>query len=550
MRSDLIKRHLKKEFNGWWIISIVGAVVILLPILIIFSSIVQEPNENWLHIRQYLLTNYVKNTVLLVVLTGIFTVLLGVTLAWLIAAYDFPLKRFFRWGLMLPLSIPTFIAAYTYRTMLGYTGVVQTTLRNHFDYQMNPELLTVSGIGGAVFIFTLFLFPYVYMITRAFLESQSTSYIENARLLGRAPLAVFCRVVLPLARPAIIGGVVLVIYEVLGDYGVTSLLGIHTISTAIFQTWFGMYDVDSAMRLAAWLMIIIVGMFLFERLLRQRRRYHLSNKSRPLVPVKLKGIAGIAAFMYCAIVFLIGFLIPFVQLIAWAKMTFHKVWDSSFFTLLYQTVYVAVIATMIILILAVVVANVCRSHNSLSFILSKCVTSGYSIPGPIIAIGVLAMFIALDKWLAPVYSSMGLGKAPLILSLSLVMLIVGYVIRFMATGFNAIEVGFEKVGTKYTEASRMLGLGVTRTFFKVDLPLVKGSLISGFILTFVEICKELPLAMLLRPFNFETLATKTYQYANDEQIHEASISSLLIIAISIVSIILIQMIGKRKRVQE
>lgn len=545
MKAQFIKRNLKKEFNGWWMISLVGAVVILLPILFVFSSIFQEPNENWLHIRQYLLTNYVTNTVILVVLTGILTAFLGVTLAWLIAAYDFPLKRFFRWGLMLPLSIPTFIAAYTYRTMLGYTGVVQTTLRNHFNHQVNSELLTISGISGAVFIFTLFLFPYVYMITRAFLESQSTSYIENARLLGRKPLAVFFKVVLPLSRPAIVGGIVLVIYEVLGDYGVTSYFGIHTISTAIFQTWFGMYDVDSAMRLAAWLMVIIVGMFFIERLLRQRRRYHLSNKSRPLVPVKLTGIAGTAAFMYCGVVFLLGFLIPFIQLIAWAKMTFHEVWDSSFFTLFYQTVYVAVISTLIILIFSVIVANVCRSHTSFSFILSKCVTLGYSIPGPIIAIGVLAMFISLDKWLAPLYSAMGLGKAPLILSMSLIMLIVGYFIRYMATGFNAIEVGFEKTGTKYMEASRMLGLGVTKTFFKVDLPLIKGSLISGFILTFVEICKELPLALLLRPFNFETLATKTYQYANDEQIYEASISSLLIIAISIISIIIVQMIGKR-----
>ena len=348
--------------------------------------------------------------------------------------------------------------------MLGYTGVVQTTFRNHFDYQIDPELLSVSSLRGAIFVFTLFLFPYVYIITRAFLESQSTSYIENARLLGSKPLAVFTKVVLPLARPAIVGGTILVIYEVLSDYGVTSYLGIHTISTAIFQTWFGMYDVDSAMRLAAWLMVIIVGMFFLERLLRQRRRYHVSNKSRPLVPVKLKGIAGIAAFMYCGVVFLIGFLIPFIQLIAWARMTFHKVWDSSFFTLFYQTVYVAALSTLIILILSVIVANVCRSHSTFSFILSKSVTTGYSIPGPIIAIGVLAMFISLDQWLAPFYSNMGLGEAPLILSLSLVMLIVGYSIRFMATGFNAIEVGFEKVGTKYMEASRMLGLGVTKTF--------------------------------------------------------------------------------------
>ncbi|MEH7253710.1 iron ABC transporter permease [Neobacillus niacini] len=545
MKANLIKRNFKKEINGWWIISLIGAVVILLPILFVFSSIFQEPTENWLHIRQYLLKNYVSNTIILVVLTAIFTSFLGVTLAWLIAAYDFPLKRFFRWGLILPLSIPTFIAAYTYRTMLGFTGVVQSTLRNHFNYHINAEWLTISGIRGAVFIFTLFLFPYVYIITRAFLESQSTSYIENARLLGRKPLAVFFKVVLPLSRPAIVGGTILVIYEVLGDYGVTSFFGIHTISTAIFQTWFGMYDVNSAMRLAAWLMVIIIGMFFLERFLRQRRRYHLSNKSRTLVPMKLTGIAGTAAFMYCGIIFLLGFLIPFIQLIAWAKMTFHKVWDASFFTLIYQTVYVGVIATFLILVLAVVVANVCRSHSTFSFILSKFVTAGYSIPGPIIAIGVLAMFITFDNWLAPVYSFMGMGDSPLILSLSLIMLIVGYFIRFMATGFNATEVGFEKVGTKYMEASRMLGLGVTKTFFKVDLPLIKGSLISGFILTFVEICKELPLALLLRPFNFETLATKTFQYANDEQIHEASISSLLIIVISILSVIIFQTVGKR-----
>ncbi|MFJ8235444.1 ABC transporter permease [Ureibacillus sp. NPDC094379] len=547
MKLNLIKRNLKKEINSWWIISLVGAVVILLPILFIFSTIFQEPNENWIHIRQYLLRNYVTNTLLLVVLTGIFTAFLGVSLAWLIAAYDFPLRKFFRYGLLLPLSIPTFIAAYTYRTMLGYTGVIQSTLRNQYDYQMDLQILSISGIRGAVFIFTMFLFPYVYMITRAFLESQSTSYIENARMLGQKPIAIFFKIVLPLARPAIVGGTVLVIFEVLGDYGVTSLLGIHTISTAIFQTWFGMYDVNSAMRLAAWLMVIIMGVFLLEKMLRQRRRYHISNKSRPLVPVKLKGIKGFGAFIYCGIVFLISFLIPVIQLIAWAKMTFNKVWESSFITLIYQTVYLAVIATVIILIFSLIVAKVCRSHSSFSFAISKIITSGYSIPGPIIAIGVLAIFISLDQWLAPFYKSIGLGEAPLILSLSLVMLVVGYFIRFIATGFNAIEVGFEKIGSKYTEASRMLGLGVTKTFFKVEFPLIKGALISGFVLTFVEICKELPLALLLRPFNFETLATKTYQYAHDEQIQEASISSLLIIGVSILSVVIIQVLGKRVR---
>lgn len=549
MNLQFAKRYIQKEMNGWWVISLIGAAVILLPILFVFFSLFQEPNENWFQIRQYLLKNYVANTIILVTLTGVFTAFLGVTLAWLMAAYDFPLKRFFSWGLLLPLAIPPYIAAYTYRTMLSYTGVIQSTLRNNFDYQIDAELLSISSLRGAIFIFTIFLFPYVYIMTKAFLENQSASFFENARLLGRRPLAIFMKVVLPLSRPAIIAGVVLVIYEVLSDYGVTSYFGIHTISTAIFQTWFGMYDVDSAMRLAAWLMVFIVGLFFLERLLRQRRRYHLNSKSRPLVPMKLKGFKAAAAFTYCLIIFLLGFFIPLIQLLAWARLTFSKVWNVSFFTLFNQTVYVAVIATVLILLLSLVVANVSRSHSTGSFIIAKLVTAGYSIPGPIIAIGILAMFITLDKWLAPFYAYIGLGNAPLILSLSIVMLVVGYAIRFMATGFNAVEVGFEKIGTKYAEASRTLGHGITKTFFKVDFPLIKGALISGFILTFVEICKELPLALLLRPFNFDTLATKTYQYAKDELIYEASISSLMIIGISTLSVIVFQMINNKK-VQE
>ncbi|MCM3670868.1 iron ABC transporter permease [Mesobacillus maritimus] len=545
MKANLVRRYMQKELNGWWIISMVGAGIILLPILFVFLELFQAPNENWFQVRDYLLQTYLFNTVTLLLLTGLFTAILGVTLAWLTTAYQFPLSKFFRWGLMLPLAIPPYIAAYTYRTMFSYTGVVQTTLRNEFGVQVDPEVISVSSLRGAVFIFTLFLFPYVYLITKAFLENQSSSYIETARLLGRKPFDVFLKIVLPLSRPAVVGGVALVVFEVLSDYGVTSYFGIHTITTAIFQTWFGMYDVDTAMRLAAWLMVILVGLVLVERLLRQRQRYHLSSKSKPLTPIKLRGVKAVAALSYCALVFGLGFAIPLLQLLSWAGLTFEKVWDLSFFTLLKQTISVAAVSSALIIVLAVVVANISRSKNVFSYFLSKIITAGYSIPGAIIAIGVLAVFIELDGKLAPVYASLGWGEAPLILSMSLFMLIVGYTIRFMATGFNAIEVGFEKVGTKYLEAARMLGNGRTMAFFKVDLPLIKGALLSGFILTFVEITKELPLVLLLRPFNFETLATKAFQYAKDEMIHEAAIPSLMIIAISSLSVVLFYFIEKR-----
>lgn len=541
MQLITVIRNVRKETNGWLLASLLGAAVILLPLGYILLSLFHKPNENWTHIKSYLLKDYVLNSVQLMVFTGFCTVMIGVTLAWLVSAYDFPLKRFFRWALVWPLAIPPYIAAYTYSHMMGYTGVIQKTLRNSFGVTPDPDYFDVMSMKGAVFIFTMFLFPYVYMITRAYLERQSASFIENARLLGRRPMSVFFRVVLPIARPAIAGGLSLVMFEVLSDYGVTSYFGIYTVSTAIFQTWFGMYDIDSAMRLAAWLMVGAVGLFVMERALRGRRSFHaMSGKFRPLTPHRLRGIFAFGAALFCLVVFSVSFLIPFVQLIQWAIWSYRDVLNDSFLKLTWNSIYVALVSAVIVMAASVITANVCRMKRSaFTLALSKIVTAGYSVPSAIIAIGVLALFIALDGWLAPIYGRMGLGEAPLVLSMSLLMMITAYAIRFMATGFNAVEAGYEKIGTQYAEASRLLGHGMTATFFKVDWKLVKGASATGFILTFVEMMKELPLALLLRPFNFETLATKTYQYANDEKIVEASIPSLFIICISILSIVMI-----------
>lgn len=539
-------RALKKQANGWLLISLVGAAVVSLPLSAIILSLFKAPNENWQQIREYLLRDYLQHSLWLVLFTGLLTVVLGTTLAWVIAAYDFPLRRFFRWALLLPLAIPPYIAAYTYSTMFSYTGVVQTTLRSVFGITPNPKWFGIMSLRGAVFIFTISLFPYVYLITRSFLERQSGSYVENALLLGRGHLSTFLHVVLPLSRPAIVGGLSLVIFEVLSDYGVTSYYGVRTISTAIFQTWFGMYDVDSALRLAAFLLVAIVGLFLVERLVRGNRRFSAStSKIRPLRPTRLHGGRALAAFLFAGAVFAIAFVIPFVQLAVWAGWTYGDVVTPAFVQLTARTLLLALLATALIMAVATAVANAHRINaNPFTHLLARWVTAGYAVPGAIVAIGVLAFFIALDRLLVPLYRALGMGNAPLVLSMSLAMLVVAYLIRFMATGYNAVEAGFEKMGTRYLEAARMLGLSVTRSFFKVDLPLLRGALLSGTILTFVEIVKELPLALLLRPFNFETLSTKAYQYASDEQIFQASIPSLLIIILSMGAVFVLQRLGK------
>lgn len=537
-------RLMRRELDGWRLAGLGWAAVLLLPFLFIFSAWFAEPNEQWLQIRAYLLRDYVAGTVRLTVLTGLLTVLLGVPLAWLVAAHDFPLRRFFRWALLLPLAIPPYIAAYTYSNMLSYTGVVQKTLRG-LGVEVPQKWLAFGSVRGALFSFVLFLYPYVYLIARSFMERQCASWVENARLLGARPLTVFFRVALPMARPAVAGGVALVVYEVLGDYGVTSYFGVRTLTTGIFQTWFGMYDVESAMRLASWLMAAVVGLFFLERWLRRGRLYHVSGRPRPMAPVRLRGPAAALAFAFCFLVFALGFLIPVLQLIAWASLAFGDVWKPQFWRWTLNTVAVAAVAAFAVTAISLVVANVCRRKTALNQLLARWVTAGYAMPGAVIAIGILAVFIELDRLLAPFYAAAGWGGRPLLLSTSVAMLVFGYVIRFTATGYNAVEAGYESIGSRFTESARLLGHGRTRTFFRVEMPLLRGSIAVGFLLTFVEICKELPLALLLRPFNFETLATQTYRYAKDEQIIQAALPSLLVIAVSLLSVAILHMAERR-----
>ncbi|KHE68402.1 iron ABC transporter permease, partial [Halobacillus sp. BBL2006] len=419
----------------------------------------------------------------------------------------------------------------------NYTGVIQTTLRNDWGMEVNQKYFDILTLPGAVFIFTLFLFPYVYTITRAFLANQSASLVENARLLGRNPWEVFFRIVLPISRGAIVGGVSLVLLEVLNDYGVVQYFGVPTFSTAIFQTWFGMNDLNSAIKLSATLMVIVFAILILEKVLRGRKKYSQATaKARPLSPIKLRGTRGWIAFTYCLVIFLLGFLVPFVQLVDWMFLTFQKIASAEFTTLIWNSLLVSFVGAGMIVVFAVIIANFSRMHQSfVSKSAARVTILGYSIPGAVIAVGISTVFIQIDNILFSFYESIGM-EPTLFLSTSLFMLISAYVIRFLAIGFNSIEAGFDKVGNKFTEASRMLGMNLTKTFFKVDLRMIKGPLMSGFILAFIEILKELPLTLILRPFNFDTLSTKAFQYASDEQIQEASLASIIIVLISGIAI--------------
>ncbi|MCP3761899.1 iron ABC transporter permease [Domibacillus sp. A3M-37] len=541
-------RFIRLHTNSWSIMSIIFTLLILSPALSIFLQIFEKPNENWAHIQEFLLKNYIQNTLIIVFFTGLFSILIGVSLAWFVTAYRFPLRRFFKWGLILPLAIPPYIGAYTYHGIVNYTGVLQSTLRNEFNITANPAYFDIMNIPGAIFIFTIFLYPYVYITTRAYLEQQSASLIENARLLGSGPLELFFRVIMPISRPAIIGGASLVILEVLNDYGVVSYFGIQVFTTAIFQAWFGMSDVASAIKLAAMLMAIVFLILFLEKVLRGRKQYSYSNaKVRPLEPISLSRENTILLFVYVLFIFTIGFLIPFVQLFQWMMLTYEKVISPDFLQLIFNSVYVSLISSFVIMIIALVIGNFTRLADSpWSKAVSRVTVLGYSIPGAVIAIGVLTFFLWLDRHLNMAYAALGID-APIILSLSLVMLIFAYVSRFLTIGFNPVDAGFDKIGRSFTEASRLLGASLMRTFFKVDLPMIRGAVFGGFTLVFIEVMKELPLTLLLQPFNFYTLSTKAFQYANDEAVHEAALASMLIILISGLSIFVFHAVLEKEK---
>ncbi|MFC0559390.1 ABC transporter permease [Halalkalibacter alkalisediminis] len=523
----------KKQVNMWAILSLIFVSMILIPNFLIGFQLFTEPNENWQHIKDYLLKDYIYNSLVIILFTGLATTIVGVSLAWFITMYKFPLRNFLKWGLILPLAIPPYIGAYAYHGILNYTGVIQTTLRNSFDISVKQSYFNIMTLQGAIFIFTLFLFPYVFTITKSFLQNQSSSIVENAKLLGDNSFETFFRVIIPISRAAIVGSVTLVVLEVLNDYGVVSYFGIQTFSTAIFRTWYGMKDLDSALKLAGTLMFIVIFILVIEKLIRGRKRYsYATSKVRPIEPKPLTGMKKWLVFAYCFGIFTIAFIVPFLQLIQWAMMTYEKVISKEFLTLIYNSVFVATIAALIIVFISLIIGNYTRLHQGrFTKAFSKVTTLGYSIPGAAIAIAVISIFLILDNFVLKVSSAFSFDSV-YVLRTSLVMLVSAYIIRFLAIGFNSIESGFEKVGNSFTEASRTLGKSTVKTFFKVDIPMLKGAIFSGFILVFVDILKELPLTMFLQPFNFSTLATQAFKYANDERVHEAALASIIIIVIS------------------
>jgi iron(III) transport system permease protein len=520
----------------------------VLPVIAILIKVDFSESEEWNHFREYLLKDAVVQTLTIVFFSLFLASIIGVGLAVLVAMFDFPFRNFFKWFFYLPLTIPPYIAAYVFAGMLGYTGVVQSTLRS-LGITVTPGALDIMNIRGAVVIYAITLYPYVYAPVRSFLENHAAELIEVSRLHGYSPARIFMKVILPLIRLPLAGGLSLIMMEIIGDYGVARYFNLKTVSSAIFGSWFGSGDTGVALRLSFYLMVIVVISLIIDDITRGRKRYGMHG-GRQLKPYRLKGIWKVLVLLMLSFTSLVVFFVPVGQMLHWALISYGKVNLGETGRIILDTLTYSLLASLIILVVNTVIVSTSRwLPKGISKLMTKLAQLGYSIPGAVIAIGTITLIVWLDSNLFPIYKWLDPGTRKLILSTSTAMLTYAFVVRYMAAGYNSVNSGFSKIGTRYSEATQTLGKGRLYALWKVELPVIKGSLITGFILTFIDILKELPLTLLLRPFNFNTLATRSYEYANDERIMEASVPALMIILICMAALLAFAMVNKQKGVK-
>ncbi|MCW9013292.1 MAG: iron ABC transporter permease [Gammaproteobacteria bacterium] len=518
------------------------AILFSVPTLTIFTFVFQPATDTWQHLYDTVLTEYLTNSALLVMGVSIGSLTLGVSTAWLTSLCTFPGKKIFIWALLLPLAMPAYIIAYTYTGMFDFAGPVQTLLREltgwgYGDYWF-PE---IRSLGGAITMLSLVLYPYVYLLARAAFLEQSVCVLEVSRSLGCGPWCSFYRVALPLARPAIVAGLSLALMETLADYGTVSYFGLGVFTTGIFRTWFGLGDETAAAKLAALLLLFVFTLVIIERGSRKQARYHhTSNKYSQLPEYQLTGLRAFTAMLICFLPVFLGFLLPGGQLAYWAGITFDEMVDASFIRLTMNSVLLAASAAILSLALALILAYGKRLMPQKSVLAAVRISGmGYAIPGTVIAVGIIIPFAWLDNTIDAFTREHFNISTGLLLSGTLVAVLFAYMVRFLAVSLQTVESGLGKIKYSMDDAARSLGYTPTETLRKIHMPLMKGTLLTSLLIVFVDVMKELPATLILRPFNFNTLAVRAFELASDERLADSASAAIMIVLAGLIPVILL-----------
>ncbi|MCA2010508.1 iron ABC transporter permease [Cereibacter sphaeroides] len=537
-------RRAARRVSAWSLGALGVAALIALPIVAVVAQVFVPSGGAWSHLASTVLPLYLRNSLMLVVLTVALASAMGVGAGWLIAGFEFRGRGVLQWALMLPMTVPGYVIAYVYYEQLTFAGPVQSTLREIFGWGRRDYWFPdIASLPGAAMLLALVLYPYVYLLTRAAFATQSLHLIEAARALGQSSRGAFFRVALPMARPAIVAGAAFVAMETLADFGTVQHLGVQTLTSGIFRTWFARGEPVAAAQLAAMLIGFVALALVLERLLRGSRRYvgdPAGKSASAAARHPLSGWRALIVMALCAFPIVAGFLFPAVDLLRRAIEVGDPMWGERFLAFALNSLWLAGLAALVLLSLGLFLGYARRLDGGPLVRAALGVAGiGYAMPGAVIAVGVLLPLAwadrTLDAWMRASFDI----STGLLLTGSYVGLIFAYSVRFLSISLNTIEASLQRIPPSLDDAARGLGSGPGRTLATVHFPLLRGGLLSAAIFIFADVMKELPATLIVRPFNLDTLAIRTYRLASDGRLDEASTSALLIVALGIIPVILL-----------
>ncbi|MBD1844745.1 iron ABC transporter permease [Cyanobacteria bacterium FACHB-63] len=537
-----ISSEKKTGLSGWTILVMAIALLIALPIISVLSGLFADARPVWQHLAETVLSTYVINSLLLMVWVALGVGVIGTGTAWLVTMCRFPGSRILTWALLLPLAAPAYILAYTYTDLLDYYGIVQMSLRSWFGWKTMQDYWfpNVRSLWGAALMLVLVLYPYVYLLARSAFLSQSVCTIEASRSLGCGPWQSFRKVALPLARPAIVAGLSLALMETLNDYATVQFFEVSTFTTGIYRTWFGMGERLAATQLSAFLLMFIFALILLEQLSRGWGKYYQSSGSQSIQKYQLRGLRAISALLFCLVPLLLGFFVPGGFLLKMTLDNWEQAFDQRFWNFASNSLIVSGLAAAVTIVIGIILAYGLRLNRSITMRIAAYIASmGYAVPGSVIAVGILVPFglfdNAIDSWMRSTFNI----STGLLLSGTIFALIFAYLVRFLALSFNSIEASLTNIKPSLDDASRSLGFGATNTLFRIHIPLLWKGVLAAAILVFVDVMKELSATLIIRPFNFDTLAVHVYNLASDERLAEASGSALAIVLVGLIPVMLL-----------
>ena len=534
-----------KILSPWYVLPIITLLIFLAPILIILSSIFSDYSDNWEHIYNYVLIDYVINSIVLVSGVSVLVMAIGSVTAWVVTNYNFFGKKFFEWGLILPLAIPPYILAYTFTGLFDSYGTANEIARDLFNLQQSAVLFpNIRNIYGAIIVFAFTLYPYVYLICRTAFLNQSKSMFEVGRTLGLSQTLVFFRLALPLVRPALIAGTMIVAMETLSDFGAVDHFAVSTFTTGIFRTWYGMYDLTTAMQLASMLLIFITFCLIIERTSRRNASYDsVSSNFKPSPVQKLDSLKSFACFLVCFLPIFIGFLLPILEILNWALSFNSGFFDKQFLSISSNTILLSVTSAILCTFIAMMINFSIRYKNSpVLKSINPFLNIGYAVPGLILAVGIVQLFVFVDSKLLS-------SLEGYFLTGSIFGLIFAYVIKSYALANSTYEAGYQKINKAIDDSARVLKSRGFNLLYRVHFPILKTSFFTSILLVTSEVVKELPATLILRPFNFETLAVSTYIYASEERMIEAAAPATAIILIGLIPIYFISKMIRASRLE-